>query len=238
MGYCTLVEVERILAQALTSATTSTLTGRGALLRVGRVLDKNTVPTDIIEQYIQFAGQEIDATLSHQYKTPFCEMADFETSLQSDIAEYNSYIILDKKCPLTSGDNIIITDGVNEERFTIEDMVASGVFSTVEEIFTSFNAGTRVIRVKYPDPIPLVCARLASADIYDKYFMAQVSPSKSEYGSNLRKLARQHLNNILRGITVLHGYLRIGRRLFDPTIPAQYDTHKGTDAAKEIDDVG
>jgi len=238
MGYCTLTEVERIVAQALTSATTSTLSGRGDLLRVGKVLDKNTVPTDIIEQYIQFAGQEIDATLSHQYKTPFCEMADFETSLQSDIAEYNAYIILDKNCPLTAGDIIILTDGVNEERFTIDELVVSGVFSTVEEILTTFAAGSRVIRVKYPDPIPLICARLAAADIYDKYFMAQVSPSKSEFGSNLRKLARQHLNNILRGITVLHGYMRIGRRLYDPNIAAQYDTHKGTDAAKEIDDVG
>jgi len=237
MGYCTSTEVEAILAQALTSATTATLESRGNLLQVGKVLDKNLVPTSLLDQYIQFSGQVIDATLSHQYKTPLCELADFEGILQTDIADYNAFIILEKNCPLTPGDHIILTDGVNEERHVIEEIVAEGIYSTVDPISMIFDAGTRVLRVKFPDPIPLICARMSAGDIYDKFLMSQQSPDKSEYGKHLRKLAHRDLNNVLRGITVLHGHHRIGRRLYDSNIPAQYDIEKGADVSKEVDDV-
>jgi hypothetical protein len=236
MGYCTITEIDRVLAQSLTSATNPDSQARRNLLQIGSVRDKNTIPDSIVEQYIQWAGQEIDSHLSEVYKVPLCELADFEGILQSDIGEYNDYIVLERNCPLTSGDEILITDGEEEERHEIDDSVGDGIFSTVETIIYPFEAGSRVLRIKYPDPIPFVCSRLAAANIYDKYFSSQVSPAISDYGKYLRAQSRQKINDIMNGRTILHGIHRIGRRLFDPTITDQYGLPQG-DSQRNTDEV-
>ncbi|MBD3228227.1 MAG: hypothetical protein GF329_08555 [Candidatus Lokiarchaeota archaeon] len=65
-------------------------------------------------------------------------------------------------------------------------------------------------------------ARWSAATIYEKYFMAEASPSQSEYGKWLRGLVRADINNILNGRTILHGAHRIGRRFYNPTLDDQY----------------
>jgi hypothetical protein len=237
MGYCTITEIDSILAQSLTSATNPLSQQRRSLMQIGNVRDKNVIPDEIVEQYILWGGSEIDATLSELYETPFCEMADFESLLFSDITDYNNYVVIEKACPLTPGDTIVITNGVNEERHTIDEVVAPNVFSTIDPIQYEFQAGSRVLRVKFPDPIPWVCARVSAANIYDKYFAAQVSPAISDYGKLLRDQSRQKLNDILNGRAILHGVHRIGRRLYDSTIADQYGLPFGPNkgASKDID---
>lgn len=238
MGYCTIAEVDKILANALTSATNPQSSGRRNNLQIGAVRDKNNISNDIVNQYIQWSGHEIDSHLSELYKTPLCELADFESTLFADLTEYNSYIILEQNCPLAAGDIFIITDGVFEERHEIDEALGDGIFSTVDAISYPFEQGTRILRVKFPDPIPFICSKLAAANIYDKYFAAQVSPNITDYGKLLREQARQKLNDIRNGGTVLHGVKRIGRRFYDPTLRDQYELPRGGDPDRELDQLG
>jgi len=237
VGYSSVTDVQNVMAQALTSATTSTLSGTANLLNVGRVLDTNLVSTDLINSYITYADNQIDSYISSNYKTPLCELADFESGMYSSISDYNSYIVIEKACPLSVGDTILLIEGDYEERHTIDDVVGVGVFSTSEPIQYEFSTDARLIRVKFPDPITLISARFAAANIFDKYFSSQNSPNISEYGRHLRDMARADINNILNGRTVLHGQHRIGRRFFNSNLVDQYDLVRGSEGSKDISDL-
>ena len=236
MGYCTIQEVERILAQALTSSTDASSQARRSLLEIGSQRNSNLIPDSNVEQFIQWSGQEIDAALSGMYNTPLCEEADFETTIIADISEYNSYIITASPCPIATGDVVVLVQGGMENRFTIEDQIDPTIYTTAELIPEMYTAGARLVRVKFPDPLPFICARMAAANIYEKYFAAQVGKQQSEYGKFMRMQARQKLNDILNGRTVLHGVHRIGRRLYDSTIVDQYGLKEGS-AEKNTDDL-
>jgi len=239
MPYCNVLHITSILAQSLTTASPSDLTSVTQLLKIGKTLDSNQVPETIINQYITWSDEEINGKISEQYEIPLKEIADFETTLASSMGDYNDYIITTDRSPFNVGDTIIITDGVHEERHVIEEIIDSttgAIFRTVDPIGFAFQSGSRIIRVKYPDPITQTAARLAAANIYDKYFASQASPNESEYGKFLRKQARQALNNILQGRTILHGAVRIGRRFFNPTLKDRYDL-PGTTGANDMDDL-
>jgi len=230
MGYCTENDITKTIAQALTTATANTtdeLGTYGNLLNIGNTLDKNLVTTDNVNYYIQLADSEIDASLSQLYKTPFCEKCDFETSLYSNIDEYNPYIVLETYCPLAAGDIIMLTDGTHEERHEIDVVIDGKTFSTVSEIQYLFQEETRILRVTYPPPLRFVSARIASANIYDKYFSAESSPNTSKFGDTLRDMAFARLNDVLNGSTVLHGAMRIGRRFYNPNLVDQYALPSG-----------
>ena len=229
MGYCTQQDIENVIAQSLTSATAATTDQFGTLsnlLNVGNTLDTNLVTTDIINSYIQIADREIDATLSELYKTPLNELSNWESSLFSGIDEYNDYIVLEDVAPLSPGDIVILfanSDEItHEERHEIDEVISVTMFSTVEPIQYYFPAGTRIVRVSYPDPIKFISARWAAANIYDKYFSAESSPNVSEFGKYLRDIGATEINNILNGITILHGQKRIGRRFYNPNLADQY----------------
>ena len=237
MGYCTRIDITRIIAQSLTSATAPTSDDLGtveSLMSIGNTLDRNLVTDDIVDYYIQLADREIDATLSELYATPFCELTNFETELFADIDEHNNYIMLERSCPLAVGDNIILIEGDVEERHVIEEVVTASMYATEDDIQYMFAAGTRLVRVSFPNPIGFISARLGAANIYDKYFSAEVSPATSEFGERLRELSMTSLNNILNGTTILHGQHRIGRRFYEPNLVDQYGLPTGGTISKEM----
>lgn len=231
MGYCTETDITKIIAQSLTSATAQTSDDLGTLsdlLNVGNVLDKNLITTSNVDYYIQLADSEIDGILSQLYSTPFCEKVNFETELYSNLdPSNNNYIVLERYCPLAVGDIVIITDGTNQERHEISEVIRGDTFETATDIQYSFKAGSRILRVEYPPPIRFISARLASANIYDKYFSAEVSPGVSSFGETVRNLAYDRLNEVLNGTIVLHGQHRIGRRFFNPNLVDQYSLPNG-----------
>lgn len=236
MGYCSENDITKTIAQALTSATANTsdaLGTYGNLLNVGNTLDKNLVTSDNVDYYIQLADSEIDAALSMLYKTPFCEKCDFETTLYSSLDEYNSYLVLERYCPLAAGDIIILTDGTHEERHQIDEVIDGKTFSTVSTIQYFFEEDTRILRVTYPPPVRFISARLASANIYDKYFSAESSPNTSSFGNQLRELAQGRLNDVLNGSIIMHGQMRIGRRFYNPNLVDQYALPSGGTISKE-----
>jgi len=198
MGYCTVTHVENLLAQTLTTATNATpATGTpGLLINIGKKIDKNLITTDIINQWIQWAGEQIDGVVGSIYNVPFCKKSDFETVLYSDISEYNPYLILDAGCPFSVGDEIILIENGQEETHVISETLGNGVFETEELILYPFSAGSRCLRIKYPNPITLIATRLAVSQIYEKYYAAQTTPQESEYGKKQRAMAISDLNNI------------------------------------------
>ena len=234
-GYSTVSLVGKILANSLTSASPVGLTTPTSLINIGSEFDFNTVPEADVEQYIKLSDEEINSVLSELYVTPLCESADFETSLLVDIDEYNEYIITSASCPFYVGDVLYLTDGNNKERHVISQIVSvsgNNAFDTEEPVSYAFSASnTRILRLKYPEPISLMSARLTAANVYEKYFMAEASPSQSEYGKWMRNMVRASINNILNGRTILHGAHRIGlSRFIGSTLSVQYGlpNNKGT----------
>lgn len=224
MGYCNRRQVEIVLAQTLTSATNRVVNGaKVPLIGFGNSLDPNTVPTSTVDEYIKMADEEIDGMLSEMYEVPLCEKADLELELLYDISEYNSAIELDKAGNLVPGDVLVFFDSVQEERHVVDSVTGETTVELVETLLGVYDASeTRVIRVKYPPPISVIAARFAAANIYDKYFAAQVSPNTTDYGKQLRALATRDINNILNGRTILHGQKRIGHRFFNPNLRDRY----------------
>ena len=228
MGYSDIDDVQNVMANTLTGASpANTGASTTSLIQIGRTFDFNVVDEDTVEQYIKNSDEEINSAISELYAVPLCQIADFETSLLSDIDNYNDYIITTDRCPFYKGDMIVLTDGTNEEKYTIENVIegsgSRSIIETEDPISIGFLASdTRVIRVKFPEPVRLMSARLSAANVYEKYFMAEASPSQSEYGKWMRGLVHKDLNNILNGRTILHGQHRIGRRFFNPTLSDQY----------------
>jgi len=145
--------------------------------------------------------------------------------LLSDINNYNDYIITASPCPFYVGDTLILTSDGYEERHVISEVLGddNNIFSTVDPIGYEFAAEcTRILRIKYPDPIPLMSTRITAAHVYEKFFMAEASPSESEYGKWMRGLVQDTINAVLNGAIILHGATRIGRRFYNPTLVEQY----------------
>lgn len=70
----------------------------------------------------------------------------------------------------------------------------------------------------YPDPIPLICARLVAASIYDEIMMSQQSPNVSDWGKNQRSLAYDSLRDIRSGLVKLRNQPIINYRFVRGTL--------------------
>jgi len=227
MGYCTVADITNTIAQTLTSATADTTNDLGSLsnlLNIGNELDKNLIPDEVVDYYIQLADNEIDGILSELYSTPFTETVTFEGTLYSEVSEYNPYIVLERNSALSAGDIVLLIDASSgqQERHVIEASVGIATYSTVTAIPYYFPENTRILRLSYPPPIRFISARLASAAIYDKYWAAEASPNTSKFGESMRAQAHDRLNDVLKGTIVLHGQHRVGRRFVNPNLIDQY----------------
>ncbi len=64
----------------------------------------------------------------------------------------------------------------------------------------------------YPDPIPLINARLAAAKIYDEVISSGQEPNVSDWGKNQRSLAFDDLAQIQTGAIFIRGQVYTGKR--------------------------
>ena len=245
MGYADILDVENVLGQAMTTAKPDGTLGRVPLTQIGRTRDPNSIPTEIVLQYLEIADQEIDSVLSQQYYTPFTKCSYGQWYLESDIpgdagdgggsgsdgttsTSHNQVTIGDTSV-LIEGDVLIIHNDITGEEETV--IVATKVdqysFMVTADIHTTFLAsdGVRVIRSSFPPPLTWISARLAAANIYDKYFSAQSAPNVSEYGDKLREMAYDAIDDILNGKTIVKCGKRKGDHLASPYLDSSY-THR------------
>lgn len=230
MRYCSVDDFEKTIAQTMSTASPNpaTLTTPGKLIDLGRKLNLNTTTSvstyslDDVYFYIRQGAGMIDAALSEQYVVPLIPVCAMETTLLEDTDEYGASLSVDKVASLSIGDQLVLADGTAEETIEIDE-ISGNVITPLDALTNVFAAsGTRVLLVKFPEPIPFICAKLACAMFYDKWARAQSEPMKTEYGETLRKEAIAELNNIREGRTILWGIERIGTRFVNPNLYARY----------------
>lgn len=231
MGYSSVIEVELILAQAMSSARANGSGQKLNLINVtsGNPTSVNRIPNDVIEYYITLADSQIDGILSTMYKIPLKKCARGQWALDSDINEYNQIVELSDSANLVPGDEILIRNDAtgDEEVHTVSQVLDQHSVSTIDNIITNFSGDDiRVIRIDYPPPVNQISARFAASFIYDKYFAAQNDPNMSEYGKELRSIATGQLNDILNGRTTLECQIRINDRFGNAYIDSTFALYK------------
>jgi hypothetical protein len=225
MGYASPALVERVITQSLTSATQPTLTGKGNLINFGNTLDKNLITDEIMNQHINIADTFINSALSVLYKTPLKEIADLECKMAVDVDAYNGelYLISPQANVFVPGDVVVIIDGVFEEKHIVTSIMNDNTLMLDGNLNGFYSAETtRILRVRFPDPVPNTSARLAAASIYERYFGSQSTVQTSEFAKTLRNQAKIDINNILNGRAVLHGQHRIGDRFLNSNLKDRY----------------
>ena len=242
MGYSTPALVKRVIAQSMTTATSDTLDSRELLINFGNQLDSNLITDDVLNEHMRNADMIINSSLNEMYKAPLKEYADLELELAANIDEYNGDILFStaQAGVLVPGDNIVLTGDLSQETHSVREIINDYSIETEDQVLYTYMAETaRVLRVRYPDPIPLISARLTSANVYDKYFSSQSNINQSDFGKTMRSLATQSLNNILNGRTILHGQTRIGNRFFNSNLSGRYNLPGSDgDASRDIPQPG
>tara|TARA_Y100000034_G_scaffold8009_1_gene8756 strand:+ start:384 stop:1115 length:732 start_codon:yes stop_codon:yes gene_type:complete len=232
MGYATPTLVKRVIAQSMTTSTSDTLDSKGLLVNFGNQFDSNLITDDILNEHIRNADMTVNGSLNEMYKTPLREYADLELALSVDIDAYNVDVIFSSPQAgvLVPGDIIVLSDGISQETHSVMSIINDFTIETTDEVSYVYSASsTRVLRIRYPDPIPLISAQLTAANIYDKYFASQASPNISDFGKTMRSIATNSLNNVLNGRTILHGQMRVGNRFFNSNLQDRYNLPAAAD---------
>lgn len=247
MGYCTVSDFEKTLAQTVTTGSPNpgTLDRPGKLSDLGKKLnltrttpDGSSVGTYSLSDvyfYIRQAMSIVDAALSQQYVVPISPKCVYESTLADSYFDSDSrpYITIAGQAHIFTGGDQVVAVNPNEYfselRLEVDDSVDAVNGSTIrlmdsDEVadIEDWVVGSRILIVRYPDPIPYVTAKLACASFYDKWAKAQSEPMKSEYGTILRQEGLAELNNIREGRTILHGAERIGSRFVNPNLYDRY----------------
>ncbi len=220
MGYSTKQELIQALANALSQGNPTEPGVLVDIFSVGNMVT-DTVSDSQIFQYIKWADENIDASLSSIYQTPFQRVNRGSYPIAVDITTADSVIILPDATRFTPNDIVLVRDSATGlyQEVTVETIPNDNTLTVVAPFTSDFPAlTTKVERIRYPDPIPKMSARLAAATLYDKHFAAQTDANKSEYGTYLRSLVYQDMNAILNGVISLTiadaGYFK-GRRYYN-----------------------
>jgi len=221
IGYSSVDEVNFVIAQALTQGTADPTFGTTPvpLINMGE-LPTTTVQRPVIEQYIKNADTVIDGYLSSIYDIPLHRIVNDEQSLTDNTLTGSNILKLTNTARIMIGDKILLMDTVGSvyvDILLVYDRTTVQLSEAVTRDFTIAN-GAKVQMLRFPDPIPLISARLAAGNLYDKYFAAQQSPNMSDYGDTLRKISYTHLNSLLNGREVLIGQTRTGKRFYNPEL--------------------
>jgi hypothetical protein len=218
MGYSTKQEVVNALANALSKGSPTAPNTVTPIVQIGSLLTTTATDADI-NQYIRWSDDNIDAALSSLYQVPLIRMNHGTYRLAMDATTADTALIVEDASRFTGGDVIVIRDDVNLQELTVSGTTGENTIDLAEPLTDSYTVlGTSVERIRYPDPIPKISARMAAATFYDKHFAAQVEGNKSEYGKALRELANADLNAILSGIirlTVHDSGQFMGRRYYN-----------------------
>lgn len=220
MGYCTRQEMIQALANALSQGNPTTPGTLTPITNVGNMV-ASTVTDSEIFQYIKWADENIDSSVSSIYQTPLSRINAGSFDLGQDITAGDTQIVLLDATRFTPEDIILIRDSsaATYQQCTISSIPNDNTMVLTGPVTLSYSyLTTKVERIRYPDPIPKMSARLAAAYLYDKHFAAQVEGNESEYGKYLRRLVYQDMNGILNGnirLTIADAGQYMGRRYYN-----------------------
>lgn len=217
MPYCSLDDIRAILPQNVTigSNTVPSVTSARA----------NSISTSVANKYIYFSTQFIDSRLCQIYYVPLIQIKKITVDLMNNMLPSSTDVITSSSAGFFAGATILLKDDNGQERAMVRevpDLVVEG--GTSVQNFThltltrpttnAYDAGShgQVHLLIYPDPIPVMTARLACALMFDKLFVADQHPDVSNYGKALRNMAITDMNAILSGQVRLEGQEFCSRR--------------------------
>ena len=213
MAYCTTRFMQAILPKTIiidnANVTTPVL---------GKPGTASTVDVRTAQFYINFASQEIDSRLSTIYVVPLKRIKTVELPLIEHCQKGSKTIKVEDNGGFKSGVLVRIGDiyhtEVNEvDRLPSEEYDLNTIL-LMKATARDYTIGNQSIIsvIAYPDPIPLVCARIAVATIIDRLFVAEQDPDTSNYGKSLRTLVSNNLDEIMAGGIRMNGQDFVGRR--------------------------
>lgn len=220
MGYSTRFEFEQAIANVLTTANPveDAITNTIPITSIGNTIDA-TIADDDVEQYIRWADENIDAWLRDNYRTPLKRVNRGTFPLAADVTAGDDFALLSDATRFTPGDVALLRSPTASQELTVEAVPSTTRVEFTLTITLSYLASdTNLERIRYPDPVPKMSARLAAAYFFDKHFSAQQDPNTSEYGKYLRQLVYNDVNLIKSGairLAVPEAGDYIGRRYYN-----------------------
>ena len=205
--YCTVDNVKKILPEAVTIGDQNL----GTPTPGSSITKRSNLTPDEARQYIQFAQQDIDSQLRPYYSCPLRRIVQFETPIENMItAGTNVSVLVHDTGSFGVGMKVRLKDTMKWEEATVKS-VTSDTAMVIETVANNYDDGLVSI-IGYPDPIPLITARLACSYIIDRLFTSEQSPDVSNYGKSQRELVRNDVYNVLAGQSLLFGQEHTGRR--------------------------
>jgi hypothetical protein len=210
MSYCILQDIRDLLPANITIGDNIVPSATAARA--------NSIKTSVANKYIYFATQFIDSRLSQLYYVPLTKIKKVTVTLANNMLPSSTDVMVSD----ISGFNVdsaiqIVDDNGSEyamvsnipETFSVDGKIVKN-FNHLTLSATTINAydvGSHgvVNLLVYPDPIPVLTARLAASLMFDKLFVADQAPDVSNYGKNLRNMANNDMNGILSGQIRLYG---------------------------------
>jgi len=241
MSYCSIIQLQRLLPKTVTIGD-STLANQDVITKQGKA---DTVSTDTANQYIQFASQDIDSRLRSLYFCPLKTIKVFEVPLVANVAAGSTEIQVPDGQRFSAGDIVKVYDNSSSGRYMVQSVFNTPTRLNVilldrkldNSLAVSNNA--LVAKIGFPDPIPVICARLAVGMIIDREFVAETKPDISNYGKAQRIMANNDLDDVLNGTIRLEGQEHTGKRFVrsslrdTPHASSVLVTQRGTAGNKE-----
>jgi len=222
MAYCTIDDLRRILPENVKIGDTNIGTpqpGRTATKR------SNITPAEA-QKYILYGQQYVDGKLRPMYITPLRRVKTFQTEILSDVAAGTSIsITVPDANYFLQGDIVRLQNKSQMEESEVESITdaTTVVLTSVSASYTVADE-SQLSQLRYPEPIPVITARMACSYVLDRLFVAQQSPDVSRYGATQRNLASNEMDDILSGETRLFGQEHSGRRFVRGTLFDAYDS--------------
>ena len=186
--------------------------------------------------FIRLAEQEIDSKLRPYYVCPLRRVKTFETEILGNVSHgTNVEIRVNDTGIFSQGQMIRLQSKTQMETDEIASIknLTTLVIGNAKYDYITYESKISIL--EFPDPIPLITARLAVSYLFDEKFSADQSPNISEYGKEQRRLASNSMDGVLSGTVLLFGQDHTGRRfcrgsLFDaymnPTPDFQFGREK------------
>ena len=206
--YCTVDDVSRLLPPTVSIGNKNIGTPTIGTTQ----MQKNQLTPDDVNYFIKYASQEVDARLRSFYLCPLRRIKTYETEVLNNVTSGTNVIVrVHDSGSFIKGDLVRL-----QEQFGYENCIVADIpdLSTVvlSSVISSYGENTVIGSLRYPDPIPLMVARMALSYAFDRQFTSEQVTDVSNYGKNQRDMAMNAIDSIITGVALLSGQEWTGRR--------------------------
>ena len=208
--YCTVNDVKALLPEPITVGDQNI--GTPSPGRPDTTNRSKLTPAEVI-RFIRFAEQEVDSKLRPYYVVPLRRVKTFETEILGNVSDGTDVDVRVNDTGVFAQGQMVRLQGQSQmevdEIGSIKNLTTL-VIDRVKYDYETYESKISIL--EFPDPVPLITARLAVSYAFDQLFSADQSPNISDYGLEQRKLAINSMDGILSGTILLFGQDHTGRR--------------------------